>query len=69
MKSKNSGKVLDVDNWSTADGAKVQPPVRPSGQSVADHSTALWVINPNGMTHRVMQATGLPDILTGHVFE
>jgi hypothetical protein len=28
-----------------------------------DPSTALWVINPTGMTRKVLQATGLQDVL------
>jgi anti-anti-sigma factor len=31
----------------------------------ADHDIALHVINPSGMTRKVMQATGLLEILTG----
>jgi anti-anti-sigma factor len=32
-------------------------------QAVAtDHGTALWVINPTGMTRKVLQATGLRDV-------
>jgi anti-sigma B factor antagonist len=30
----------------------------------AEHGTALWVINPNGMTRKVLQVTGLHDLLT-----
>jgi len=48
LKSQNSGKVLDVDNWSTADGGKVSlayedsaPPFNPFARATREMLEAL----------------------------